>query len=142
MFSFIYFDLGGVAIDDFTGNNKWQELGDEMGLTDENRDGFKRFWGQHELEFCTSHHIDPLPSRRSTWMANFLLRFCRPHAVYKTTGRLFGNARIYQINRLATLACYSEMNLKDWINFMAKHKNWHGASRKRILKKKLKSQGK
>jgi len=25
---------------------------------------------------------------------------------------------------------------------MAKHKNWHGASRKRILKKKLKSQKK
>jgi len=25
---------------------------------------------------------------------------------------------------------------------MAKHKNWHGASRKRLLKKKLKSQQK
>lgn len=58
MISFIYFDLGGVAIDDFTGNNKWQELGDEMGLTDENRDGFKRFWEQHELAFCTTHSID------------------------------------------------------------------------------------
>ncbi len=28
---------------------------------------------------------------------------------------------------------------KCYDNTMAKHKNWHGASRKRILKKKLKS---
>jgi HAD superfamily hydrolase (TIGR01509 family) len=67
MISFIYFDLGGVAIDDFTGNNKWQDLGDEMGLTDKNRDGFKRFWEQHELEFCTSHEIDTfLPDLEQT----------------------------------------------------------------------------
>ncbi len=58
MISFIYFDLGGVAVDDFTGNNKWQELGDEMGLTDANRDGFKEFWQQNELKFCTTDDID------------------------------------------------------------------------------------
>lgn len=58
MISFIYFDLGGVAVDDFTGNNKWQELGDEMGLSAENREGFKKFWEQHESEFCTTKYID------------------------------------------------------------------------------------
>lgn len=58
MISFIYFDLGGVAVDDFTGNNKWQELGDEMGLSAENRDGFKQFWQDHERKFCTTEDID------------------------------------------------------------------------------------
>ncbi|MDB5167515.1 MAG: hypothetical protein JWN26_660 [Candidatus Saccharibacteria bacterium] len=58
MISFIYFDLGGVAADDFTGNNKWQELGDKMGLTDKNRDGFKEFWQKHEGKFCTTDYID------------------------------------------------------------------------------------
>jgi FMN phosphatase YigB (HAD superfamily) len=58
--SFIYFDLGGVTADDFSGNNKWQELGDKMGLTDENREGFKEFWQQHESEFCTTDYMDSL----------------------------------------------------------------------------------
>jgi FMN phosphatase YigB (HAD superfamily) len=58
MISFIYFDLGGVAVDDFTGNNKWQELGEEMGLPDEKREGFKDFWNRYESEFCTTANID------------------------------------------------------------------------------------
>ncbi len=58
MISFIYFDLGGVAVDDFTGNNKWQELGDKMGLSDANRNGFKEFWQKHEGKFCTTDYID------------------------------------------------------------------------------------
>lgn len=60
MISFIYFDLGGVAVDDFTGNNKWQELGDEMGLPTDKRDGFKDFWTKYESEFCTTREIDTL----------------------------------------------------------------------------------
>jgi len=67
MISFIYFDLGGVAVDDLSGNNKWQELGDEMGLTNNNRKGFKEFWQQHELKFCTTVDIDTfLPQLEQT----------------------------------------------------------------------------
>jgi len=58
MISFIYFDLGGVAIDDLTGNNKWSELGDEMGLDEDNKQGFKKFWEKYELELCTTVYID------------------------------------------------------------------------------------
>ncbi|MFZ1523146.1 MAG: hypothetical protein WAS94_03950 [Candidatus Saccharimonadales bacterium] len=47
------------------------------------------------------------------------------------------------INKLFKKICViinlSLNNLSDSIISMAKHKNWHGAARKRALKKKLKS---
>lgn len=58
MISFVYFDIGGVVVDDFSGNNKWQELGEEMGLSADKREGFKDFWTRYEKEFCTTHEID------------------------------------------------------------------------------------
>jgi FMN phosphatase YigB (HAD superfamily) len=95
MISFIYFDLGGVAIDDFTGNNKWHELGDEMGLSDVNRDGFKRFWEQHELEFCTTHNIDTfLPELEKDLDIKLPVGFSLQHAL---VDRFYENTPIVPI---------------------------------------------
>lgn len=40
MIKFVYFDLGGVAILDFSGTNKWNDLRNEFGMTEE-------FWAKH-----------------------------------------------------------------------------------------------
>jgi FMN phosphatase YigB (HAD superfamily) len=60
MISFIYFDLGGVATDDFSGNNKWNELADEAGVPKDKREAFRNLWKQYEGEFNTMDNIDEL----------------------------------------------------------------------------------
>ncbi len=45
MIKFVYFDLGGVVIKDFSGTNKWEEVKKEWGLTDE-------YWDKFEPELC------------------------------------------------------------------------------------------
>ena len=60
MISFIYFDLGGVAVDDFTGNNKWNELADEAGVPENKRGAFRNLWKQYESKFNTTDDIDEL----------------------------------------------------------------------------------
>ena len=41
MISFVYFDLGGVVILDFSGTNKWEIVKKEWGITDEYWDEFE-----------------------------------------------------------------------------------------------------
>ncbi len=45
MISFVYFDLGGVVIRDFSGTNKWEEVKQEWGLTD-------KYWDEFEPKLC------------------------------------------------------------------------------------------
>ena len=48
MISFVYFDVGGVAIKDFSGSDKWTELKKEVGVTPENDAEFE--WETFALE--------------------------------------------------------------------------------------------
>lgn len=45
--SFVYFDVGGVVIDDFSGNNKRRELKAELGITAENDAAFEKLWSTY-----------------------------------------------------------------------------------------------
>lgn len=45
---FIYLDLGGVAILDFSGTNKWNEMMDGIGIPEVQRDNFKKLFKKHE----------------------------------------------------------------------------------------------
>ena len=47
---FVYFDLGGVAILDFSGTNKWFELRKELGIGTEKEKQFREFWEKYETE--------------------------------------------------------------------------------------------
>lgn len=51
MVSFIYFDVGGVVVDDFSGNDGWQKLKEELGITPEQDGAFmKAFYPlEHEV---------------------------------------------------------------------------------------------
>lgn len=39
MIKFIYFDVGGVAIRDFNGTDKWENLKKELGIPKEKKSG-------------------------------------------------------------------------------------------------------
>lgn len=62
MISFIYFDVGGVIDDDLSGNNKWDELLEEIGIakSSNNVDAFKNFLKANESDICTTRDVDTL----------------------------------------------------------------------------------
>ena len=60
MISFVYLDVGGVVIDDFSGNNKWQELQHELGIEASKAKDFKKLWKQYESELCIGRDVETL----------------------------------------------------------------------------------
>lgn len=60
MISFIYFDVGGVVIKDFTATNKWSELEKDLGITEDKQKKFIEFWDKYESEVCIGRDIETL----------------------------------------------------------------------------------
>lgn len=60
MISFIYFDVGGVTIDDFSGNNKWQLLKAEIGVNAHNEAAFRKVWDTYSPELNTWRDVETL----------------------------------------------------------------------------------
>lgn len=87
MIKFVYFDLGGVVIRDFTKSNKWHELEEEIGIPLEDIEKFKKFWDQYEPELCTGKNTETLipliekqfgvkiPKKYSLMIDGFVKRF-------------------------------------------------------------------
>lgn len=60
MISFIYFDVGGVIIDDFSGNNNWQQLRDELGIDASRNEQFKQLWKTYGTELNTTRDVETM----------------------------------------------------------------------------------
>jgi len=60
MISFIYFDLGGVVVDDLTGKGKWQKLMDTLGVKPEDNPAVSAIWSRYRKELCTTRSVDTL----------------------------------------------------------------------------------
>lgn len=60
MISFIYFDVGGVVIDDFSGNNGWQELKTELGITPDQDAAFMKAFYPLEHEVLVGRHLESI----------------------------------------------------------------------------------
>lgn len=48
---YVYFDLGGVAILDFSGTNKWKELKNELGFFGDREIEFDELWNKYNSDF-------------------------------------------------------------------------------------------
>ena len=57
---FIYFDVGGVVIKDFSGTNKWNELKQNLGLKPEQYEEFETFFDEYEPQVCLGLDIETL----------------------------------------------------------------------------------
>jgi len=57
---FVYFDIGGVAILDFSGTNKWEKLQEELGIPPERSKEFREFWKIYGKEICLDRDIESL----------------------------------------------------------------------------------
>ena len=60
MISFVYFDVGGVLIKDFTATGKWLELQRELGIKPEREREFIGFYDKFEPEVCLGRKVDSL----------------------------------------------------------------------------------
>jgi FMN phosphatase YigB (HAD superfamily) len=60
MTSFIYFDVGGVAIKDFSKSNKWELFKKDLGITRENLSEFDLIWEQHDTRLALDLDVDEL----------------------------------------------------------------------------------
>ncbi|HRN85734.1 MAG TPA: HAD family hydrolase [Candidatus Dojkabacteria bacterium] len=59
-FTHIFFDVGGVVILDFSGNNKWEEMLQSMGVDDENKERFLEVWNKHKPRRCIDFDVDSM----------------------------------------------------------------------------------
>ena len=57
---FIYFDVGGVVIKDFSGTNKWEELKAELGIPKDKNQEFEDIYDFYQDEINTTREIDSL----------------------------------------------------------------------------------
>jgi len=60
MIKFIYFDVGGVVIRDFSGTNKWEDLKHELGIPVNKSQEFEDVYDQYQDEINTIREIDSL----------------------------------------------------------------------------------
>jgi FMN phosphatase YigB (HAD superfamily) len=56
--SFVYFDVGGVLVRDFSGSNKWQIMKQDMGVKPEDEVAFDELYDQIEVEVCKGKPVD------------------------------------------------------------------------------------
>lgn len=60
MISFVYLDVGGVVIRDFSANDCWTDLLSELGIAERNKPAFDRIWEAHSELVCTTFDVDSL----------------------------------------------------------------------------------
>lgn len=60
MIKFVYFDVGGVVIQDFSGTNKWEVLRDEVCGTTGNKERFEELWADTKDTHNTTFDVDNL----------------------------------------------------------------------------------
>lgn len=57
---FIYFDVGGVLILDFSNTNKWQQLKNDLGVNEAIDPEFEAIWQKYRNRICLDLDVDSL----------------------------------------------------------------------------------
>lgn len=56
--SFVYFDVGGVVLFDYSGTNKWIEMQRGLGVTSAQESKFEEIWSRYSDEICLSRDVE------------------------------------------------------------------------------------
>jgi FMN phosphatase YigB (HAD superfamily) len=56
--SFIYFDVGGVVIKDFSGTNRWNEMMEGWGISEDRKDEMNKRYDAFELEVTVGRDVE------------------------------------------------------------------------------------
>ena len=55
---FVYLDIGGVLIEDFSATNKWDLMTDEWGIRKEKKEELNRLFDEFEKEVCLGRSVE------------------------------------------------------------------------------------
>ncbi|HQF36156.1 MAG TPA: HAD hydrolase-like protein, partial [Candidatus Dojkabacteria bacterium] len=102
---FIYFDVGGVVVLDFSKTNKWDEMLFDLGITKSVRPQFDELFDAHEKKICVGEPISVFVEEARTKLgikfpenydmtADFVNRFEKNHSVLKLLPQLKNNFKI------------------------------------------------
>jgi len=102
---FIFFDVGGVVVLDFSKTQKWDEMMRDLGLAGEQRERFEKLFDEKEPGFCRGADVDALvPVLRSEFgldlphdysmLEDFVSRFERNERLGKIIKSLEGKVRL------------------------------------------------
>ncbi len=59
---FVYFDVGGVLLLDYSGTNKWVEMKRDLGVTEDLDEKFDQVWKRHRSRICIDCDVDNIVS--------------------------------------------------------------------------------
>ncbi|MDD5145117.1 MAG: hypothetical protein PHW72_03265 [Candidatus Pacebacteria bacterium] len=72
MISFVYFDVGGVVVNDCKGNDKFEKMKRELGIKPDDDKEFDEFYDEYEKEVCLGKDIDTIiPIIKEKFHINF-----------------------------------------------------------------------
>lgn len=108
---FIYFDVGGVVIKDFSDTNKWQELQKDLGINETTQDKFDQIWQTHRDEISIDYDIDSyIPILRSelglsisenySMLDDFVERFEKNNSIWEIIEKAKSKLRIGLITNM------------------------------------------
>jgi len=105
--SFVYFDVGGVAIKDFSDTNKWDTMLDEaLGIPMSLRPAFDQLYDQHEDDICLGKitvddlkpyiktNLNPSLDPSFSMLDYFLDHFEKNYDLWRLVNSIRKNARI------------------------------------------------
>lgn len=99
MIKFVYFDIGGVLIKDFSNSNKWLQLESDFGVNNKNRQEYDNIWQRHINNICTNYDIDlmikelaiagyKIPANYSILKDGFIKRFYKNISIIPITQKI------------------------------------------------------
>lgn len=91
--SFVYFDVGGVVIKDFSDTNKWEEMLADLGVSPADIPKFDEFYDKYQRKVNTTLDVDellPLMAKELrlvippgySWLADFVARFDKNETIW------------------------------------------------------------
>ncbi len=105
MIKFVYFDVGGVVIRDFSGTNKWEELKSGMGIKSDQVKDFNEIFDKYEPDVCVGRDVETLvPMFREklglklpenySFLLDFVNRFEKNESIWPILKKLKENRRM------------------------------------------------
>src|SRR3989304_6421213 len=72
MIPFVYFDVGGTLMKDFSKTDKWHQFVQSVGISGENEKNFTQFWTQSEKELSVGREMSTMIPEINKLFSTFL----------------------------------------------------------------------
>lgn len=105
MITFVYFDVGGVLIRDFSASSKWKELQKDIGVTPLNEVLFNEVWMSHRKRVCIDVDVDDMIDelnakvglaipKHYSLLQGFVDRFEKNETIWETVSEIKKQVRV------------------------------------------------